>query len=87
MSLEDIFSTQKRLKILEAVVFQTERISVNQIAVRLKLSKGLVSKYLDRLVQERIAKRADGSFRDASKILEGAVAQVGRKKITKENED
>lgn len=62
MNMENLFSTKERIKILEAVVFQTERISVNQIASKLKLSKGLVSKYLDILAQKGIAKRADEKF-------------------------
>src|SRR5207247_2184729 len=34
-----------------------------------------------------IAKISDGSFRDASKLLEQAVAESGRRKITKETID
>ena len=62
MKIQNLFSTKERVKILEAVIFQTKQISVNQIAFQLKLSKGLVSKYLDILVQEGIAIRADGKF-------------------------
>ena len=60
--MKNLFSTKERIKILTAVIFQTGPISVNQIASGLELSKGLVSKYLDILVRERIAKRAGGKF-------------------------
>lgn len=39
---------------------------------------------IDEEAVEEIAKGSDGSFRDASKLLEVAVLQQGRKKITKE---
>lgn len=60
--MEDIFSTKERIKILKAIVFTKESISVNKIANQLKLSKGLVSKYLDLLVKQGIAKRTNGKF-------------------------
>lgn len=60
--MESIFSTKKRIKILKAVIFSDQPISVNVIAARLKISKGLVSKYLDVLLKEGIAKKSNGKY-------------------------
>lgn len=60
--MEKIFSTKERIKILKAVIFSEQPISVNVIAVRLKISKGLVSKYLDVLLKEGIAKKSNGKY-------------------------
>jgi predicted nucleotidyltransferase/predicted DNA-binding transcriptional regulator len=55
--MEKIFSTKERIKILQAIVFKTGNISVNNIANQLRLSKGLVSKYFDILTKMSILKR------------------------------
>lgn len=60
--MERIFSTKERLKILKAVIFSKEPISVNVIAAKLKLSKGLVSKYFEVLLKEGIAKKSNGKY-------------------------
>lgn len=60
--MESIFSTKERIKILKAVIFSEEPISVNVVAARLKISKGLVSKYLDVLSRESIAKKSNGKY-------------------------
>ena len=60
--MENIFSTKERIKILKTVIYSNDVISVNSLADRLKLSKGLVSKYLDILVKESILKRLNGKF-------------------------
>jgi len=60
--MESIFSTKERIKILKAVIFSVQPISVNVVAVRLKISKGLVSKYLDVLLKEGIAKKSNGKY-------------------------
>lgn len=60
--MESIFSTTERIKILKAVIFSDQPISVNVIATRLKISKGLVSKYLDILLKEGIAKKSNGKY-------------------------
>jgi len=58
--MNKLFSTKERIKILRAVIFSEQPISVNAIANRLKVSKGLVSKYLNVLRKEGIAKRLNG---------------------------
>lgn len=60
--MEKIFSTKERIKILRAVIFKEKPISVNIIAASLKISKGLVSKYLDVLLKEGIAKKSNGKY-------------------------
>jgi len=60
--MENIFSTKERIKILKAVIYEKDLISVNNIAAELKLSKGLVSKYLDILTKNDIAEREKGKF-------------------------
>ena len=60
--MEKIFSTKERIKILKTVIFSDQPISVNVIAARIKISKGLVSKYLDVLLREGIAKKSNGKY-------------------------
>lgn len=60
--MESIFSTKERIKILKTVVFSDQPISVNVVAARLKISKGLVSKYMDVLLKEGIAKKSNGKY-------------------------
>lgn len=61
--MESLFSTSQRIRILEAVIFRTGGISVNNIASQLNLSKGLVSKYFQILLEQEILKREkDGLF-------------------------
>jgi predicted nucleotidyltransferase len=74
--MESLFSTSQRIKILEAVIFRTDSVSVNNIASQLKLSKGLISKYFQILLKEEILKKekgklvvADNAFVKAVKIL------------------
>ena len=62
MSLDRLTSTTQRLAILNAVVFSTKPLSVNALAQQLKVSKGLVSRYLDWLVQEGLGRKVDGKF-------------------------
>jgi len=60
--MEKIFSTKERIKILQAVIFSEKPISVNVIAAKIKISKGLVSKYFDVLVKEGVAKRSNSKY-------------------------
>jgi len=61
--MEKIFSTKQRIKILQAIIFKTGNISVNNIANQLRLSKGLVSKYFDILAKMSVLKRVNGKLR------------------------
>ncbi|MCM8780602.1 MAG: nucleotidyltransferase domain-containing protein [Candidatus Omnitrophica bacterium] len=60
--MESVFSTKERLKILKTVIFSVQPISVNVVATRLKISKGLVSKYMDVLLRKGIAKKSNGKY-------------------------
>ncbi len=62
MTLDRLTSTTQRLAILNAVVFATGRLSVNALANQLRVSKGLVSRYLDLLVREGLGRKVDGKF-------------------------
>jgi len=57
-----IFSTNERIKILKTIIFNKQPIRGNIIASKLKVSKGLVSKYLDVLLKEGIAERSNGKY-------------------------
>ena len=71
--MERVFSTKERIKILKAVIFSEQPISVNIIAARLKISKGLVSKYLDILAKKGIARRFNGKYLIANSAVTKAV--------------
>jgi len=60
--MEKILSTKERIKILRGVIFDEKPISINAVAKRLKLSKGLVSKYFDVLLKEDIAKKSHSKY-------------------------
>ena len=60
--MKDLFSTNERIKILETVIFRTGSVSVNNIASQLKLSKGLISKYFQILLKQKILKKGKGGL-------------------------
>jgi predicted nucleotidyltransferase len=60
--MESLFSTSQRIKILEAVIFRTGSVSVNSIASQLRLSKGLVSKYFQILLKQKVLKQEKGKL-------------------------
>ena len=62
MNIETILSTKAREKILNQIIYKTGYITVSKVAEDVKLSKGLVSKYLNSLVKEGILKRSNGKF-------------------------
>ena len=62
MTLDRLTSTTQRLAILNAVVFATKPLSANALAQQLTVSKGLVSRYLDWLVQEGLGRKVNGKF-------------------------
>jgi predicted nucleotidyltransferase len=71
--MESLFSTSQRIKILEAVIFRTDSVSVNNIASQLGLSKGLISKYFQILLKEQILKKEKGKLVVADKASVKAV--------------
>jgi predicted nucleotidyltransferase len=60
--MESLFSTNQRVKILQAVIFRTDSISVNSIASQVGLSKGLVSKYFQILLKQKILRKKKGKL-------------------------
>jgi predicted nucleotidyltransferase len=62
MNVENLLSTKERIRILGLIIFQTGPLSVNLIAKKLKLSKGLISMYMDMLTREGVVRRAKGKF-------------------------
>lgn len=58
-TVNTIFSTPERVKLLEGVAFMGGPISVNALARSLNLSKGFVSTYLHLLENEAVLKRVD----------------------------
>ena len=80
--MEKIFSTEERMKILEAILFKTGNISVNNIARQIKLSKGLVSKYFNILVKKGILKKVAGKLRITdSSLVKGIKILINIKNI------
>jgi hypothetical protein len=57
MNINKLFSTEERLKILGKIIFKDIPLNVNRTAKELELSKGLISKYFNLLVSEKILKK------------------------------
>jgi len=57
MNINILFSSNKRVKILNKIIFSDNPVAVNKTAKELKLSKGLVSKYFNLLVSGKVLKR------------------------------
>jgi len=62
MNISQVFSTKERILILQRALFSNKPLSVNCVAKELSLSKGLVSKYFDILVKEKILKKINNKF-------------------------
>ena len=60
--MQSIFSTTQRIKILKAIIYETDPVSVNSTASKTKLSKGLVSKYFEILTDTGILKKTNGKL-------------------------
>ena len=69
MELSRIFSSRERIKILKNIIFREGEFGVNEIAKEVKLSKGLVSKYFDILVKEKILGKKKRKYYVKSNVL------------------
>ena len=69
MNMEEIFSTPERVKILNNIIFNPGALGVNQFAVDLELSKGLVSKYFTILSGKGILKKEYNKYFVTDSIL------------------
>lgn len=58
MNIECLFSTPKRISILRDIVYRSGSVSVSETARSTKLSKGLVSKFLESLEEQRVLERS-----------------------------
>lgn len=63
MNISAIYSTDHRYKILYNIIFETDSIKVSHVARKTKTSKGLVSKYLNLLVENEVLTKLDGGFK------------------------
>ena len=73
MNIEKLFSTKERVKILKSIIYLETKFGVSEIARKLRLSKGLVSKYFEILIKEKIIKKTNNKFRVASNHLVKAI--------------
>lgn len=62
MNISELFSTKERVKLLGFTIYKLGNLNINKVATELKLSKGLVSKFFDILVKEKILKRTKNNF-------------------------
>jgi predicted nucleotidyltransferase len=62
MNIEKFLSTKERVAILRNVIYSEQRFGVNEIAGKVQLSKGLVSKYFEILVKGNILERNKSKF-------------------------
>jgi predicted nucleotidyltransferase len=62
MNIEKLLSTKERIAILRNVIYSERQFGVNEIAAKLGLSKGLVSKYFEILEKENILERKKVKF-------------------------
>jgi len=69
MEFSRIFSSRERIKILKNIIFREDEFGVNEIAKEVKLSKGLVSKYFDILVKEKILGKKKRKYYVKSNVL------------------
>ena len=61
IEISKLASTEERIKILEEILYLSE-VKVSETARKLNLSKGLVSKYFDILVNEKMLKKKENIF-------------------------
>jgi len=62
MNAEKLFSTKERVRIMRGVIYSEEGFGVNETANKLRLSKGLISKYFEILTREGLIKRKGNRF-------------------------
>ncbi len=60
--MEKILSSKERINILEEIIYYENSFKVSEIAKKLKLSKGLISKYFNILKKEKVLSRKKNEF-------------------------
>ena len=62
MKINEILSTEDRVKLLAEIIGDTGPLSVSKVAKKTRLSKGFVSKYLNLLVSQRVLTKRGTKF-------------------------
>ena len=70
ITLNRLFSTRERLKILSVILYKKDDISITDVSREARVSKGLVSNFFKILLKEKILRRKGRKFRvgDAPKV-------------------
>jgi predicted transcriptional regulator len=73
MNVHELFSSKERVRILRHIIYLERDFGVSEISRKLKISKGLVSKYFNILVKNGILEKAGKKFvvRKDSHIVKG----------------
>jgi len=62
VNIHKLLSTKERVKILRLILYRTNPLRVNEVARESELSKGLISKFFDVLLEEGILEKIDAKF-------------------------
>ncbi len=81
MNINEVLSTKERVKLLENIIYKEKEFGVNEIARQLNLSKGLVSKYFEILVKERILKKKRKFYIQNNELVKGLKILFNLQKI------
>ncbi len=83
MNIHELFSTRERIKILKHILYLEKDFGVNEIAKKLKISKGLVSKYFEILFKKGILKKSGKKFavRRDNLLVKGIKIMLNLEKI------
>ncbi|MCD6573376.1 MAG: nucleotidyltransferase domain-containing protein, partial [Thermoplasmata archaeon] len=63
ITLNRLFSTRERLKILSVILYKKDDISITDVSREARVSKGLVSNFFKILLKEKILRRKGRKFR------------------------
>jgi predicted nucleotidyltransferase len=61
-NIQDIISTKERIKILDNIIYLENEFGVNEIAKKIQLSKGLISKYFEILLRNNVLSKRKIKF-------------------------
>lgn len=60
MNIHELFSTKQRVKIIGEIIYTEDPVNLSLVAKKLRLSKGLLSKYVSLLEKNSMVKRKGG---------------------------
>ena len=83
MNIHELFSTRERIRILKHILYLEKDFGVSEIAKKLKISKGLVSKYFEILLKKGILKKSRKKFtvRRDNHLVKGIKIMLNLEKI------